>query len=168
MTCNCYLPSLTTKGGYCLGTREQDPCNCGGDESLCDYYEDKREKAQQEVNASEPTALEFLQKKKQMCDTEGKFTSCGNCPIGLILREENKDFIDCDEYVENHPEESIRMVMNWENKHDPPITWNKWLHYLYKYYKGFSQDTCFLDWLSTPIPDNAKKLYNIPDKVEET
>lgn len=168
MTCNCYLPSRIVEVGYCLGTREQDPCSCGGNEALCDYYEDKREKAQQEANAREPTALEFLQKKKQMCDVEGDFSSCGNCPIALILREENKDFVECNEYIENHPEESIRMIMNWENKHDPPITWNKWLHYLYNYYNGFSHTTCFLDWLNTPIPKTAKETYNIPDKVSES
>lgn len=165
MICNCYLPSSTQQGGYCLGTREQDPCDCGGNEALCDFYEDKREKIQQDTSTREPTALEFLRKRKALCDVEGTFVDCGDCPIAAAMTEET--YLDCDGYIEKHPEESIKMIMNWENKHEPPITWNKWLHYLYNYYNGFSHTTCFLDWLNTPIPKAAKKTYNIPDKVLE-
>ena len=40
MRCKCYY----TEGGkgLCYGTKERDPCDCGGDESLCDYYPAKR------------------------------------------------------------------------------------------------------------------------------
>ena len=27
---------------YCIGTKEYDPCSCGGDPSKCDFYKDKR------------------------------------------------------------------------------------------------------------------------------
>ena len=38
--CDCY----TRDGGgpRCLGTREVDPCNCGGNKALCDFYPERR------------------------------------------------------------------------------------------------------------------------------
>lgn len=38
--CDCY----TRDGGgpRCLGTREADPCNCGGNKALCDFYPERR------------------------------------------------------------------------------------------------------------------------------
>jgi hypothetical protein len=32
-------------GCYCNGTKEQEPCTCGGDRSKCDFYESVRKKA---------------------------------------------------------------------------------------------------------------------------
>lgn len=39
--CECYYPN----GGYgnasqCYGTKEKDPCLCGGDKNKCDFYKD--------------------------------------------------------------------------------------------------------------------------------
>lgn len=34
--CNCY------DNGKCIGTKEMDPCNCGGDRNKCDFYPKKR------------------------------------------------------------------------------------------------------------------------------
>ena len=31
--------------GYCLGTKECEPCNCQGNEAVCDFYPEKHEKA---------------------------------------------------------------------------------------------------------------------------
>lgn len=38
--CDCY----THDGGgpRCLGTREVDPCNCGGNKAMCDFYPERR------------------------------------------------------------------------------------------------------------------------------
>lgn len=33
--------------GVCLGTKEIDKCDCGGDESRCDFYAEKREAAEE-------------------------------------------------------------------------------------------------------------------------
>lgn len=33
----------------CYGTRECDPCSCGGDRTKCDFYEDVRKKAKAEL-----------------------------------------------------------------------------------------------------------------------
>lgn len=40
MRCKCYY--VEGGKGLCYGTKERDPCDCGGDESLCDYYPAKR------------------------------------------------------------------------------------------------------------------------------
>lgn len=38
--CNCYTHDGS--GTRCLGTKEVDHCNCGGDKALCDFYPEKR------------------------------------------------------------------------------------------------------------------------------
>ena len=38
--CDCYNPIYAR----CNGTKEQDECKCGGDESKCDFYDYKRRK----------------------------------------------------------------------------------------------------------------------------
>lgn len=158
MICEFYK-SVNDTCGYCLGTREQDTCYCLGDEVYCDFYYDKRQKHEQN-----PTALDFLRAKKAMCDVEAGYTGCGNCPIAQALKEEDNDIAVCPEYIELFPEKAIQMIMNWKNTHKPPITWNKWLHNLYNYYNGFSTTRSFLNWLNTPIPEETKTLYNIPDE----
>lgn len=35
--CSCY--DTTYGKPHCLGTKEQDPCSCGGDTKKCDFYE---------------------------------------------------------------------------------------------------------------------------------
>ena len=42
--CNCYHETDRFKpysDGECWGTKEKDPCNCGGDKSRCEYYPEK-------------------------------------------------------------------------------------------------------------------------------
>ena len=44
--CKCYRYEMNflNEGGVCYGTKEREPCLCGGDESKCDFYPDKRQK----------------------------------------------------------------------------------------------------------------------------
>ena len=57
--CDCYNVRIDriygneTKYGVCLGTREIDCCNCGGDESKCDFYPEKRKAAEKKMNTAE-------------------------------------------------------------------------------------------------------------------
>ena len=57
--CNCYNVRIDRiygnemKYGVCLGTKEVDRCNCGGDESKCDFYPEKRKVAQKMLNTAE-------------------------------------------------------------------------------------------------------------------
>lgn len=47
MACKCYHAERNFVGkiGVCWGTKECEACSCDGDESKCDFYEDKRKKA---------------------------------------------------------------------------------------------------------------------------
>ena len=60
--CKCYearLEPIETNSifrhtyGVCLGTKEVDRCNCGGDESKCDFYPEKRKVAEKKLNTAE-------------------------------------------------------------------------------------------------------------------
>ena len=51
MVCDSY----TTYSGEsrCLGTKEVETCSCGGDESKCDFYPEKRKAAEKKMNTAE-------------------------------------------------------------------------------------------------------------------
>ena len=51
MVCDSY----TTYYGEsrCLGTKEVETCSCGGDESKCDFYPEKRKAAEKKMNTAE-------------------------------------------------------------------------------------------------------------------
>ena len=57
--CKCYNVRIDRiygnemKYGVCLGTKEIDRCNCGGDESKCDFYPEKRKAAEKKMNTAE-------------------------------------------------------------------------------------------------------------------
>ena len=57
--CNCYNVRIDriygneVKYGVCLGTKEVDRCNYGGDESKCDFYPEKRKVAEKKMNTAE-------------------------------------------------------------------------------------------------------------------
>lgn len=57
--CKCYNVRIDriygneVKYGVCLGTKEVDRCNCGGDESKCDFYPEKRKAAKKMLNTAE-------------------------------------------------------------------------------------------------------------------
>ena len=57
--CDCYNVRIDriygneVKYGVCLGTKEVDRCNCGGDESKCDFYPEKRKVAEKKMNTAE-------------------------------------------------------------------------------------------------------------------
>lgn len=60
--CSCYherevcyssCPPKFRTYGICYGTRECEECNCGGDESKCTFYPEKRKKAEKTMNTAE-------------------------------------------------------------------------------------------------------------------
>ena len=57
--CDCYNVRIDriygneAKYGVCLGTKEIDRCDCGGDESKCDFYPEKRKAAEKKMNTAE-------------------------------------------------------------------------------------------------------------------
>ena len=40
-----YIDCLGESFGRCLGTKEIEACDCGGDESKCDFYPERRKKS---------------------------------------------------------------------------------------------------------------------------
>lgn len=61
--CDCYFKSTKHHpyaSGQCNGTREQDPCNCGGDKSKCDFYEHVRKEGRQERRGITPEIAEKI------------------------------------------------------------------------------------------------------------
>lgn len=46
--CHCYCNETNWLGykGKCYGTKEIEPCNCGGDKTKCDFYESVRKNAE--------------------------------------------------------------------------------------------------------------------------
>ena len=50
-----FCDSYTTYYGEsrCLGTKEQNRCNCYGDEFKCDFYPEKRKVAEKKMNTAE-------------------------------------------------------------------------------------------------------------------
>ena len=57
--CNCYetrteiARPCNYKYGVCASTKETRLCSCGGDESKCDFYPEKRKAAEKKMNTAE-------------------------------------------------------------------------------------------------------------------
>lgn len=51
--CLCYHDeqNFLHERGVCYGTKEKDPCSCGGNPVKCDFYEEVREKYIHRTNA---------------------------------------------------------------------------------------------------------------------
>lgn len=71
-----YPPTFKTYG-ICLGTRECEECLCGGDESKCDFYPEKRKEAKKSMN----TAQMWLAAQE-----DGKTYECTNGDIAYSKR----------------------------------------------------------------------------------
>lgn len=79
-----YPPTFKTYG-ICLGTRECEECLCGGDESKCDFYPEKRKEVKKSMN----TAQMWLAAQE-----DGKTYECTNGDIayskkvGLVHKDD--------------------------------------------------------------------------------
>lgn len=165
--CNCYIRDTDGLGGYiprCYGTKEREICQCGGDESKCDFYPEKRNKAETTMAMD---AVEYLRQKARMCAYKRvpENGACERCPFNQVL-----DKIDgCDEFDEQYPEKAVQLVYEWAQTHPELPTWNEWLHSVYNYYKGFNKDhteVSFLNWLNTPVTQEEVERFNIPNKKD--
>ena len=77
--CNCYNVRIDriygneVKYGVCLGTKEVGRCNCGGDESKCNFYPEKRKAAMKMLNTAEmwlkaqEDGKTYIVKQKTLC-----------------------------------------------------------------------------------------------------
>ncbi len=103
--CNCYEtrlepmetnPRLRHLYGVCLGTKETDRCSCDGDESKCDFYPEKRKKAEKKMN----TAEMWLKAQE-----DGKIYECVN---GDIAYSKAMGLVDKDNF------NKVWQLSNWD------------------------------------------------------
>ena len=104
MVCDSY----TTYYGEsrCLGTKEVETCSCGGDESKCNFYPEKRKAAQKMLNTAEMW-LKAQEDGKMYVNNDVLYSKvCG--------------FVDVDD-LEPWPIEcmpSIESIFNWDGWHE--------------------------------------------------
>ena len=110
--CDCYNVRIDRiygnemKYGVCLGTKEQDRCNCGGDESKCSFYPEKRKAAEKKMN----TAEMWLKAQE-----DGKMYRNND-----VLYSKVCGFVDVDD-LEPWPIEcmpSIESIFDWDGWHE--------------------------------------------------
>ena len=103
--CNCYetrLEPIETNSifrhtyGVCLGTKEVDRCNCGGDEFKCDFYPEKRKVVEKKMN----TAEMWLKAQE-----DGKIYECVN---GDIAYSKAMGLVDKDNF------NKVWQLSNWD------------------------------------------------------
>ena len=90
--CDCYHESDRYKpysDGECWGTKEKDPCNCGGDKSRCEYYPEKPSLTAGDKFATEP----IYDLEKVLCIDNNKPTITPIVDIHKIIDDamEKKD-----------------------------------------------------------------------------
>lgn len=92
----CPIPHIIDKG-VCWGTKEADECNCGGDETQCDFYPEVRKKARekQKNNMTENADL----KEKEIETNADKIRSMNDEELAKLLAEAkyNNKKLDMDE-----------------------------------------------------------------------
>lgn len=60
--CDCYRQYTDTLGksfGRCLGTKDIETCDCGGDESKCDFYPEKRKRSRKTSSGAYVVSWDF-------------------------------------------------------------------------------------------------------------
>lgn len=122
--CDCYHTKESVGGaiyGICYGTRECEICSCGGDESKCDFYPEKRKKANKMLN----TAEMWLKAQE-----DGKIYCCQDMAygrdIGWVDKQTLKDFWGLDAFINSR--DRVRdldklMQCSWEEM--PPTMTRK-------------------------------------------
>ena len=99
--CNCYEIRQDLNGtnssywheyGVCLGTKEQDRCSCGGDESKCNFYPEKRKAAEKMLNTAQmwlkaqEDGKTYIVEQKTLCYSKerGLFCSTDLTPCNYL------------------------------------------------------------------------------------
>ena len=70
-------PAYQGYTGHCHGTKECDPCKCGGDASKCDFYPEMRHGAQSELEAAQDKISQLEKQIDRMLDQ--MHGDCGVC-----------------------------------------------------------------------------------------
>ena len=107
--CKCYIKYDIPRygcGGYCIGTKECEPCTCQGKEAMCDFYPERRSKAMGEKKMN--TAEMWLK-----AQADGKMYRCGD--MGYSQETGFIDFWD----GKSWPINSVATI-------DEIFSWNGW------------------------------------------
>ena len=116
--CDCYNARVETienkygsfinAYGVCLGTKEQNRCNCCGDEFKCDFYPEKRKVAEKKMN----TAEMWLKAQE-----DGKTYQCNDVFYNKKHGFVDSDFqpwpINCVDFIDN--------IFGWDNWYEYEI-----------------------------------------------
>lgn len=88
--------------GCCWGTKECDPCDCGGDRSKCDFFPEIREKAAQEqCGGKEP---EEIRNALSICSTT-QACNMYRCP-----------YVQTENCTDRLKEDALRLIKLLEEK----------------------------------------------------
>ena len=71
--CLCYHDeqNFLHERGVCYGTKEKEPCSCGGNPVKCDFYEEVREKYIHRTNADRIRSMTDEKLAEWLCDIAG-------------------------------------------------------------------------------------------------
>lgn len=90
MKCDCYYEypdgykGMYGNRGVCYGTKECDPCSCGGDKSKCDFYPERRKgTCKWCVHVTTPVSESFYWCKRNpdrgtKCPFDGDYSKCND------------------------------------------------------------------------------------------
>lgn len=100
--CYCYRDEMNWLGykGKCMGTKEFEACDCGGDKTKCNFYDYIREEGLLEIGATNcstvGTLINVLSRYPKDMGVkiviERKITPLSEVTVGLNL-DENKNYI---------------------------------------------------------------------------
>lgn len=79
--CKCWQEENAARpfaSGRCSGTKELDLCDCGGDETKCDFYPEKRNKALEEKGKLKPCPFCGHEKLKITKKRSGNYRRTGD------------------------------------------------------------------------------------------
>lgn len=82
--CLCYHneQNFLHEGGVCYGTKEKEPCSCGGNPVKCDFYEEVREKYTHQTHADNIRSMndeelaDFYSNELDACPPEHDNSEC--------------------------------------------------------------------------------------------
>lgn len=136
----------------CWGTKEKEPCSCGGNKEKCDFYPRIEKKA---IINDLPT---LVREKKRMCNS---FDKCETCDFFQAIEKiRNDNYMDCWDFLESYPEQGIEIISEWAIHHQKKPTWKETL---FKYFEEYNTNDSltFDEWLNTEIDETQAKLFNL-------
>lgn len=105
-------PPRAGADGVCYGTKECEPCACGGDETKCDFYPEKRQSEKSELEAAQEKIRQLeRQIDRMLMQMHG---DCGVCKhkeaigapcVGCLTSRRNRPAWEYEDIPEDHGKE---------------------------------------------------------------